>query len=208
MTWKKSWIIVSLFLLAAVGVLVLSRFQPSHQEKLDAQLFQAVSDSTGRPEELATIKSLIAQGANPNRRPRPAANAPDWEKEYPMTLLGTAVQGGSLPVIEMLLARGADPDAVCAGKRTVFAIAVEMGRKEIIETLLKHGAKLEVHDEKGYTPLLVASEIGRAPIVQILLDHHADVKARNFAGRTALRLVADAGKQEAATVLHKAGAKE
>jgi ankyrin repeat protein len=83
------------------------------------------------------------------------------------SVLYRAVTGGDVPVVTLLLERGADPNvpAVTKNKSTPLHLAAERSNKELIELLLKAGADVDQPDAVGVTPLAVARRIGRTDII-------------------------------------------
>ncbi|MCE5279999.1 MAG: ankyrin repeat domain-containing protein [Planctomycetaceae bacterium] len=108
----------------------------------------------------------------------------------------TALHEARLPVMEVLLAAGADPNARDNQKCTpMHTAAASLYDQQRVLTLHKHGGKFDVREESGKTPLHLAAavidtDIFRAdrkpgPVAQ-LLSVGADVNARDSLGRTPL----------------------
>ena len=149
------------------------------------------------------------------------------------TVLHYAVSAGHLHIVEMLLARGADPRPYSGG---LIRFAVWRERADILEALLlagadphrsevprsgivdpgllevlaRHGARVDVNQaEGGWPPLVFQSRgdrgghVGR---VRALLDLGADVRARNHKGQTALHCAARAGFDGIVALLLERGA--
>ena len=93
------------------------------------------------------------------------------------TALLRAAGGGHLPVVELLLARKADPQHAAASGATPLSAAVSMRQVEIVSTLLEAGAQLEHRLPGGVTVLMLASALGLPDIVARLLSAGADVHA-------------------------------
>jgi CDP-diacylglycerol--serine O-phosphatidyltransferase len=89
------------------------------------------------------------------------------------TLLAFAVEESNLPVVELLVSRGASLDLRDEHGSTALAIAVEIGFEEAVDTLLASGADPNLHDTGGMTPLDIADEHGAHDISAILLRHGA-----------------------------------
>ena len=134
--------------------------------------------------QVPTARFLIDQGA--------AINVSDW---YGRTPLWSAVEArnmdfdnGSfengvdreplLELIEVLLERGADPNA-----RTKESIPIR-------RFMLRTTGTLEWVDFTGQTPFLRAAWAGDLTVMRLLLKHGADPKIPTFAGTTALMAAA------------------
>jgi hypothetical protein len=136
---------------------------------------------------------------------------------FQSTPLRTAAVHGSLEVVQLLLARGADVDEealpaaasngrtrvvhelLLAGanvdlmdfeKKTALMQAVECGSAEVVRQLLAAGASVNLKSGYGVAPLHMASMgyCRPAEIVDLLLAEGANVHALDSRGRTALDL--------------------
>lgn len=112
-----------------------------------------------------------------------------------------AVAGRSLAATELLLARGADPNAVSQldEGRTALYDAVTIGSEPILRLLLDHGANPNIRDNHGEAPLHVAAH-NEPRMLEMLLAGGADVNACDERGQTALD-VAMRGSTTAAVLL-------
>jgi ankyrin repeat protein len=100
-------------------------------------------------------------------------------------LLSWAASGGSLAAVQLLLDRGADPDA------GALHAAASAGHPEVVERLLAAGADVDRRDRNtGRTPLHAAVDAtpgGDAPaVVRLLLAAGADVNATTNDGASPL----------------------
>lgn len=131
-----------------------------------------------------------------------------------MTPLLVAVRQVELPMVEALLAAGADPNGAPGNEPLVTAIRVKdlsiarallkagadpngrhddetplhlaslMGRLDSVELLLKAGAQVDLANSVGETPALTAALSGQLPMVVYLLDHGASPWATSSIGIT------------------------
>ncbi|KAJ5175645.1 uncharacterized protein N7482_001522 [Penicillium canariense] len=100
--------------------------------------------------------------------------------------LAEAVQIGNVPMIQLLLAKGAKMDELVAiefeqdtATTTILGLGVLTRKLEVIRSLLDHGVDINP-DFDGFpfiSPLTLAVEVGRIDIVIFLLQEGVDVKA-------------------------------
>jgi ankyrin repeat protein len=64
---------------------------------------------------------------------------------------------GSMKVLELLLAKGADGNACNKWRETPLLIAANNGHKAAVEALLKHGADPSLCSEAGWSALTFAA---------------------------------------------------
>ena len=117
------------------------------------------------------------------------------------TALQVAVGKGSVQLIELLLALGADVNAPPHNKRsyaTPLQAAAEMGHVELVERLLDLGADVNAAplSNWGATALQTAASSGYLKIAQTLLDHGADIcaPAAEEGGHTAIQRATQFGR--------------
>ena len=111
-----------------------------------------------------------------------------------------SLRGGKLPLIELLLERGARADALDGdGLTPLLHLSKTRSKADpipVMELLASSGADVDARDENQGTLLMYFARQGRAEPVQWLLAHGADRHARNKAGKTA----AEIGRAHAAIV--------
>src|SRR5688572_17321900 len=84
------------------------------------------------------------------------------------TPLHAAVAGGHVDVSLFLIARGADADAVDAGRHTPLHIAAEAGYLPVVEALLARGADPHAVDVEDKTPLSRAAARNHTAVVDAI----------------------------------------
>lgn len=99
----------------------------------------------------------------------------DVPGQWGSTPLIRAAENGHMVKFDLLLAAGANPNAVGDKKRTPLHKAVIRGNADMVETLLLHGADLAAKDSEGFTPLLCAAHWGETEIFKRLLAAGADI---------------------------------
>lgn len=121
-----------------------------------------------------------------------------------VTALHLAAYGGHLDACRLLLANGAEVDALTLpierreSGDTALIRAVWGRSITVAELLLEAGAGVDdVDGLTGDTPLLAAARSGQPSMCQLLLEHGADVEAFNQDGEGAMDLAADAKTLEA-----------
>jgi ankyrin repeat protein/truncated hemoglobin YjbI len=131
--------------------------------------------------ELHRVKVLLDYGANLDDRGR-----------YGLTALHYAVRGGKLPLIQLLLERGAEVNALDeAGLTPLLHLSKTRSKADpigVMELLAASGADVDARDETQGTLLMYFARRGNAVAVQWLLAHGADRNARNKGGKTAAQI--------------------
>jgi ankyrin repeat protein len=106
-------------------------------------------------------------------------------------------------VVDVLLSRGADVDAVAQNASRVRPLhsAVAGRNAAVARRLIEGGADPNVQQHGGWTPLQAAAQHGDGELVQYFLDHGADPSSRSNDGKTAADLAESAGHAAIATML-------
>ena len=134
---------------------------------------------------------------------------PDIENESRRTALMDAVDQGSMDKIGLLIARGADVNALDSYSNTALMIAARSGNSDIVRLLIDSGADVNQKDHLGNTPLIdsarYASEFAHS-VIEILIAEGADVQAKNKYGSTALMNAVRSGQSDVVELLLIEGA--
>ena len=119
---------------------------------------------TGRPD---VVHLLLDHGADVHRWVRHGGRVGDRYRGP--TALAAAVAGGDLPMVRLLLARGARAGDVTSGEELpVVCAAAEDGHAPIVEALLARGADANARCREGRPVLAVARTAGHASVVAVL----------------------------------------
>lgn len=154
------------------------------------------------------VQLLLDGGARVNVRHR-SGNTPLIMSAEPSFAEMNAKPGGPPPVsssevTSLLLARGADPNAVGQYGRTALMAASSVTK---VKLLLARGAQVNVKDESGATALTSAVERADVAVVEALLKAGAEgLNAQNEDGETLLMRAVRSGKTELARLLLASGA--
>jgi len=166
----------------------------------------------GYADDAAAIASVLLEAGAQRDAPSPLGDRP----------IHLAAVYGWMPVLETLLAAGADVDsrtvpvadaiwrmsspthAECVSDSTPAMVAAREGGVETVRWLLTRGADVNARDSAGATPLHAAARpwwSEKAELVSALLASGADPGARDAKGRTAHDVAAAAGFAATAELL-------
>lgn len=117
-----------------------------------------------------------------------------------------AIRKDSLPLVEVLTMKGANPNTRSEDGMTALQWAVLRGHMTFLELLVSFGANIEALDPSGGTALTLAARHGLTPSVVQLLKMNAYIEAKDYQGYTALFLAASQGHKSTVEVLLAKGA--
>jgi uncharacterized protein len=123
------------------------------------------------------------------------------------TCLMHAVASDKLPVVQLLLSKGASVDAAVSGYGTALFLACNLGHLAIAKALLAAGACAKTELPLHAAMLCVQGPDAKLELVRLLVQHGADVNEADTEGLTPLMLcVREGAGCHAASVLLEAGA--
>ncbi len=126
-------------------------------------------------EDVALLRESLAKGEDANAQDQNGRSA-----------LGAATEQGSLPMMRLLLAHGADPNKAVAYYGPALNMAVGYNRHraslEAVKLLLAYGANVNAVGKDYDPPLVVAINNQHADIARLLLAHKADPNLERLAG--------------------------
>jgi ankyrin repeat protein len=138
-----------------------------------------------RAGKLATLRRLIAGGADVNAQARGRDNLLGYA-EASGTPLMAAAEGGHAEACRLLLDAGAKVNVCNANGSTALMHAAAPGHVEVVRLLLEAGAEVDTLDQQGRNALQVAAYAGHAPVVEALLDAGAAPNHKDSANRTSV----------------------
>ena len=141
------------------------------------------------------VQLLLEHGASVSKRA--------FSMDYPLNMAEN-----SLPLLQLLLAAGADPDSKeKAHGETVLHHAVAVQEGDIARLMLAAGADVNCRNRSNDTPLMTAVERGYDDMVQLLIEQGAELNIRkDYDQATPLILALRQGHNDIAVQLLDAGA--
>ena len=176
---------------------------------------------------LAAMKLLLDKGANPNVANRYKSTPLFWalHDEAKVRLLldhGAALDAktidgrslvylaasmaNSMPVLRLLLDKGASPTSAMLSGMTPLMAASARANLEAMRLLIARKGGVNTTNAAGATALMAAAATGNPQAVGILLDAGADAKNRTKKNETALAAAGTAGNAASVKLLLDAGA--
>jgi len=131
-------------------------------------------------------------------------NAPEGKKNS--SALMFAAERGFLPIVTLLVDKGADVNYRNTYGYTALHAAVSGSHAEVVSALLEKGADVHAIEEKGRTPLFFAIGQKALDVVRLLKEHGADVNARDKTHWTPLFAAIEKNDPEIARYLIEQGA--
>ena len=187
--------------------LYLACFGDDDRESLRLLLGRAtdVSETTALSAPISTgdieaVRMLLDAGANPNQ-PMPAdllgtghGTGATWPAAY------AAVQFGCDPeLLDLLLARGADPNAAGPDDRSPYRVAISQGRADLAAVLRRHGARDDATAVERFLSACLRRD--QAGARQLIAEDPGLVDRLTEDERGAIELAAERGDTEAVRLM-------
>ncbi len=163
-----------------------------------------------RTHDLAEVKRLLSEGADPNKREKngktPLMEAAAYGYTDTMRVLldhGAEVNAADMvgwtalfwasfsrrtEAMRLLVTKGADVNAKDNEKKSALFWAASSGDADTAKTLLEKGARPNAKDSHGWTPLMSAADLGHLDTVRVLVAKGADIQVKDKDGNTAMSL--------------------
>lgn len=206
-TKRKIGLLLALLLGAEVAAIAGS--SPSLSPRAAAKRAEQLAAS-GLDSRLAGLTSLhlAAQWGDTEVVSRLADTGPiNQPDRMGLTPLHHAVAGNHAEAVKILLARGADANAVIPGTlETPLQAAAFLSDPTIMQLLLEHDANPNPASADGETPLLLAAQLGHTEEVRLLAAIGVDLNVQDSVGRTALHYAALRGREAILQILLSTGA--
>jgi len=176
----------------------------------------------GKMDSRDIIKMLLVRGADPNAKltkmlpARAVLDFPDKDMGEGATPFLRAAKSSDIPLMQLLLEKGADPKLTNKAGATALMVAAGMGYHksirgaekpiEAIQLCLDKGIDVNAATDQGETALHAAAGQGTDQIVQFLVDHGAKLDAKDKKGRTPLDVALGKGADAVGVEVHQSTA--
>jgi ankyrin repeat protein len=147
----------------------------------------------GAIDSLDFVKALLSHGADVNRRTirTPTDGFRQWIRREGATAFFLAAKAADVPLMRLLVEKGADPLIPTKAGVTPLATAAGVGfcqgespgteaeALEAVKFAMQHGGDVNKADDDGFTPMHGAATRGANTIVQFLYDRGAKLDAKS-----------------------------
>ena len=193
--WMKStslWLWSQALLITSVLVLISAAVMAGPADPVEAKLMQAIhAGDSGK------VQVALERGAK--------LNQPLADGSLP---LAWAVDAQNLPLVKLLLAKGAKPDLAAVGTQNFspLIVACQRGDPLVVAALLDAGAEVNRTTASGISPLALCAGNSSVAIVKHLLELGAKLDASDDTGQSPLMWAAAKGQVESIKLLLARGA--
>uniref|UniRef100_A0A671X4N1 Ankyrin 1 n=1 Tax=Sparus aurata TaxID=8175 RepID=A0A671X4N1_SPAAU len=117
------------------------------------------------------------------------------------TPLHVSSKYGKVDVAELLLERGANPNAAGKNGLTPLHVAVHHNNLDVVKLLVSKGGSAHSTARNGYTPLHIAAKQNQMEVASCLLQSGATPNAESLQGITPLHLASQEGRPDIVALL-------
>lgn len=129
----------------------------------------------------AILTALIDAGADVEAAERPL---PHWRALHRACLPSPVRELGDAATVRLLLARGADANAVSSRGLAALHLSVSWADGELVQDLLDAGARADLADGNGFTPLHFACRRGATSLTESLVGDDGELGTPGLAMRS------------------------
>ncbi|CAB1318604.1 unnamed protein product, partial [Coregonus sp. 'balchen'] len=148
------------------------------------------AQSNSRSYHLATPLTIAAREG---QRPTPASRGQGRNNQM--------TKYGKVDVVELLLERGANPNAAGKNGLTPLHVAVHHNNLDVVKLLVSKGGNAHSTAWNGYTPLHIAAKQNQVEVAGCLLQYGAYANAESLQGVTPLHLASQEGQPDMVALL-------
>jgi len=194
-----------LFLVAEYGKpemlsLLLSRGLDAARQDDEGRTLLMLAARSG---QVGNMRVLLAKGLSPNTRGPGGLTAAFYALGHWLSDFEDGKKA-----LELLLERGASPNAVARPGITMLAVAVMDENEEMVRLLIARGADPNRFGPEECNPLTFAAGKGDADLVRLLLSKGAKPNPVTRSGLTPLRAALEGGHRNIVRMLQSAGARQ
>jgi len=120
--------------------------------------------------DLESTRILLDHGADVNATVRLTVPG---QQSNELTVVRMVAQKGDLPLLELLIQKGANVNHRDRHGQTPLMAAIWTGKLDVVKLLLEKGAEVNVKDNYGQTPLGLANHADHKEMRELLVRHGA-----------------------------------
>jgi hypothetical protein len=140
--------------------------------------------------DIKRVRQLLARGIDINAKDMVPPDGTHPTPLFTAVLYSSRDAAKYLPIVKLLLDKGAEVDKPDGQGTTPLMVAVSVWDVplSVVQLLLTRGADPNVQDPAKRTALMVAVSAGNTRAVKELLRHGCRLDLRNYQGQTALKV--------------------